>query len=102
MDNADKLMCGVVGTAISAAGTGLAINEIQAIVSIVITIAGFIISVLIPLIMKLIHKIKVAREDGKLSKEELNDITSTVKEIVDESSKVIGEVSDKKSEGDKE
>lgn len=101
MDNADKLMCGVVGTAVSAAGTGLAINEIQAIVSIVITIAGFIISVLIPLIMKLIHKIKVAREDGKLTKEEVDDIASTVKEIVDESSKVIGEVSDKKSEGDK-
>ena len=102
MDNADKLMCGVVGTAVSAAGTGLAINEIQAIVSIVITIAGFIISVLIPLIMKLIHKIKTAREDGKLTKEEVDDIASTVKEIVDESSKVIGEVSDKKSEGDKE
>ena len=102
MDHTDKLMCGVVGTAVSAAGTGLAINEIQAIVSIIITIAGFIISVLIPLIMKLIHKIKVAREDGKLSKEEVDDIASTVKEIVDESSKVIGEVSDKKSEGDKE
>ena len=102
MDNADKLMCGVVGTAVSAAGTGLAINEIQAIVSIIITIAGFIISVLIPLIMKLIHKIKVAREDGKVTKEEVDYIASTVKEIVDESSKVIGEVSDKKSEGDKE
>ena len=101
MDHSDKLMCGVVGTAISAAGTGLAINEIQAIVSIVITIAGFIISVLIPLIMKLIHKIKAAREDGKVTKEEVDDIASTVKEIVDESSKVIGEVSDKKSEGDK-
>lgn len=101
MNNADKLMCGVVGTAVSAAGTGLAINEVQAIVSIVITIAGFIISVLIPLIMKLIHKIKAAREDGKLTKEEVDDIASTVKEIVDESSKVIGEVSDKKSEGDK-
>ena len=101
MDNADKLLCGVVGTAVSAAGTGLAINEVQAIVSIVITIAGFIISVLIPLIMKLIHKIKAAREDGKLTKEEVDDIASTVKEIVDESSKVIGEVSDKKSEGDK-
>ena len=101
MDNADKLMCGVVGTAVSAAGTGLAINEVQAVVSIVITIAGFIISVLIPLIMKLIHKIKAAKADGKLTKEEVDDIASTVKEIVDESSKVIGEVSDKKSEGDK-
>ena len=96
MGNEDKLLCGVVGTAISAAGTGLAISEVQAIISIIITIAGFIISVLIPLIIKLIHKIKEARKDGKLSKEELDDITSTVKEIVDESSKVIEEVSQTK------
>ena len=96
MGNEDKLLCGVVGTAISAAGTGLAMSDIQAIISIVITIAGFIISVLIPLIMKLIHKIKEAKKDGKLSKEELDDITSTVKEIVDESSKVIEEVSQTK------
>ena len=97
----DKLMCGLVGTAVSAAGTGLAISEVQAVISIVITVLGFIISVVVPFIMKLIHKIKEAKKDGKLSKEELHDITSTVKEIVDESSKVIEEVSDKKSEGDK-
>ena len=48
--------------------------------------------------MKLIHKIKEAKKDGKLSKEELNDITSTVKEIVDESSKVVEEVSQIKKE----
>ena len=96
MDHSDKLLCGVVGTAISAAGTGLAMSDVQAIISIIITIAGFIISVLIPLIMKLIHKIKEAKKDGKLSKEELDDITSTVKEIVDESSKVIEEVSQTK------
>ena len=96
MDHSDRLLCGVVGTAVSAAGTGLAMTDIQAIISIIITIAGFIISVLIPLIMKLIHKIKEAKKDGKLSKEELDDITSTVKEIVDESSKVIEEVSQTK------
>ena len=96
MDHSDRLLCGVVGTAVSAAGTGLAMSDIQAIISIIITIAGFIISVLIPLIMKLIHKIKEAKKDGKLSKEELDDITSTVKEIVDESSKVIEEVSQTK------
>ena len=96
MGNEDKLLCGVVGTAISAAGTGLAMSDVQAIISIIITIAGFVISVLIPLIMKLIHKIKEAKKDGKLSKEELDDITSTVKEIVDESSKVIEEVSQTK------
>ena len=98
----DKLLCGVVGTAISATGAGLSITEIQAIVSIVITVLGFIISVFIPLIVKLVKKIKNAKEDGKITKEELEDIASTVKEIGEETESFIKEVSDKeKSEGGK-
>ena len=96
----DKLMMGIIGTAVSATGAGLSVTEIQAIVSIIVTVAGFIISVLIPLIIKLVKKIKEAKADGKITKEEVDDIASTVKEIVDESSKVIEEVSDK-SEGEK-
>ena len=94
----DKITMGMVGTAISAAGAGLSVNDIQAIISIIVTIAGFIISVLIPLIIKLVHKIKEAKADGKITKEEVDDITSTVKEIADESSKVIEEVSHKEKE----
>lgn len=96
----DKLMMGIIGTAVSATGAGLSVTEVQAIVSIIVTIAGFVISVLIPLILKLVKKIKEAKADGKITKEEVDDIASTVKEIVDESSKVIEEVSDK-SEGEK-
>ena len=89
---------GIVGTAVSAAGAGLSVNELQAIVSIIVTIAGFIISVLIPLIIKVVKKIKAAKEDGKITEEEVDDIASTVKEIADESSKVIEEVSHKEKE----
>lgn len=96
----DKLMMGIIGTAVSATGAGLSVTEIQAIVSIIVTVAGFVISVLLPLIIKLVKKIKEAKADGKITKEEVDDIASTVKEIVDESSKVIEEVSDK-SEGEK-
>ena len=96
----DKIMCGVVGTAVGATGAGLSVTELQAIISIIVTITGFIISVLIPLIIKLVKKIKSAKEDGKITKEEVDDIASTVKEIVDESSKVVEEVS-VKSEGEK-
>lgn len=96
----DKILMGVLGTAVSATGAGLSVTELQAIISIIVTVAGFVISVLIPLIIKLYKKIKAAKEDGKITKEEVDDIASTVKEIVDESSKVIEEVSDK-SEGDK-
>ena len=91
----DKVICGVVGTAVSATGAGLSVTEIQAIVSIIVTITGFVISVLIPLGIKLFNKIKKALEDRKISKEELDDILDTGKEIVDETGKVIDEIKNK-------
>ena len=91
---------GLLGTAVSATGAGLSVTEIQAIVSIVVTILGFVISVLIPLFMKLYVKVKKAKEDGKITKEEMEDIASTGKEIIDETGSFIKEVSEK-SEGDK-
>lgn len=91
----DKMMMGIIGTAVSATGAGLSVTELQAIISIIVTIAGFVISVLIPLIIKLVKKIKAAREDGKIDEEEMEDIVSTGKEIVDETKKVIDEVKDK-------
>lgn len=94
----DKMVYGIIGTAISATGAGLSITELQAIISIIITISGFVISVLIPLIIKLVKKIKKAKSDGEITKEEVDDIASTAKEIVAESSKVIEEVSRKEKE----
>lgn len=94
----DKMIYGVVGTAVGAAGAGMSVTEIQAIISIIVTVLGFVISVLIPLIIKLYHKVKDAVKDGKITKEEADDIASTGKEIVEESSKLIDEVSRKEKE----
>ena len=96
----DNLYIGLVGTAISATGASLSVTDLQAIISIIVTIAGFIISVLIPLGIKLINKIKAAKEDGKVDKEEMKDIISTGQEILEETKKVIDEVKDKNA-GDK-
>ena len=97
----DKIMVGILGTSVSAIGAGLSVTELQAIISIIVTIAGFIISVLIPLFVKLYYKIKHAKEDGKIDKEEMEDIVSTGKEILDETKKVIDEVKDKHAGDDK-
>ena len=94
----DRIVYGVVGTAVGATGAGMSVTEIQAIVSIIVTVLGFVISVLIPLCIKLYHKIKDAKKDGVITKEELDEIASTGKEIVDESSKLIDEVSHKGKE----
>lgn len=91
----DKLLFGLTGTAVSAAGAGLSVTEIQAIVSIVVTVLGFIISVFVPLCIKLYQKIKKAKEDGKIDKEEMKDIIETGKEIVDETKKVVDDIKKK-------
>ena len=96
----DNLYIGLVGTAISATGASLSVTDLQAIISIIVTIAGFIISVLIPLGIKLVNKIKAAKADGKVDKEEMKDIISTGQEILEETKKVIDKIDDKNA-GDK-
>ena len=96
----DNLHIGVAGTIVSAAGAGLSVTDLQAIISIIITVAGFVISVLIPLLLKLAAKIKAAKEDGKVDKEEMKDIISTGQEILEETKKVIDKI-DNKNAGDK-
>ena len=96
----DNLYIGLVGTAISATGASLSVTDLQAIISIIVTIAGFVISVLIPLLFKLAVKIKAAKEDGKVDKEEMKDILSTGQEILEETKKVIDKIDDKDA-GDK-
>lgn len=104
MNNIDELTCGIGGTVLSAVGAGMSVTELQAIISIIVTVSGFIISVLIPLIIKLVKKIKKAKEDGVVTKEELDDIVETGKEIANETGSLIKQIkeeSDKKSEGNK-
>ena len=88
----DKLMCGLIGTAVSAAGTGLAISEVQAVISIVITVLGFIISVVVPFILKIVKKIKDAKSDGHITEEEAKDIMNTViedgKDVLDQAKEI--------------
>lgn len=91
----DKILVGLFGTSVSAVGAGLSVTELQAIISMIVTVAGFIISVLIPLCVKLYNKIKGAKEDGKIDKKEMKDILSTGKEIVDETKEFIDKIDEK-------
>ena len=85
----ENIICGVVGGLLGLTGTSLSVNEIQAIVSMVCTILGFLIMVLIPRIIALVNKIKKAKEDGKITNEEVQDILSDGKEIVDETNQFV-------------
>ena len=96
--NEDRIAVGLFGTMLSATGASLSVNEVQAIVSIVVTVLGFIISVILPLIFKLAKKIREAKKDGKVTIEEIEDITETGKEIIDETAKFIDEQNNSKKD----
>ena len=98
MDN--RIIAGLCGTAISGVGASLSISEIQSIISIAITVLGFLISVLIPLGIKLYKQIKQAKQDGVITKEEIKEIVDTTKEIANKTESLVKEVSEK-TEGDK-
>ena len=100
MMSEDNVYIGMLGTVLSATGVGLSVTELQAIISIIVTVLGFIISVLIPLCIKLYNKFKQAKEDDKVDKEEMKDIISTSQEILEETKKVINKI-DNKNAGDK-
>ena len=68
------MFCGVVGTAVGTIGASLSVTEVQAIISICVTVLGFIISVAIPGIIKLVKWWKKAKEDGKIDEQELDEL----------------------------
>lgn len=60
---------GIVGTSISAVGTGMQTNELLQTISLVITIIGSIITI----VMALVSWYKNAKKDGVITKDEMKD-----------------------------
>lgn len=98
----ERILMGVAGTTVSAVGAGMSVNEIQAIVSIIITIVGFVISVLVPTIVKIVNKIKKAKEDGVITEEEKKEIAEDIKtgseKVIEEGKKALDEINKKDKE----
>lgn len=75
----DSLFGGILGTALSGVGAGLSLEQLQQIISIVCTCVGAIITIVSCVIIPLIRWYKKAKEDGKITQEEINE----AKEIVE-------------------
>ncbi len=71
---------GIAGTCLSAVGASISVTELQAIISIIVTVAGFLLGVVLPWVIKIVQKIRKAKEDGKITPEEANDIIETIGE----------------------
>lgn len=64
-----EVVGGMIGTGVTAVGTGLQTNEILQAISIVLTIIGSLITIA----MALTNWWKNAKKDGKITKEEINE-----------------------------
>jgi len=91
--NKHEFIGGAIGTILSATGTAIQPSEVLQIISLVITIIGGIISMIV---IPLVSWYKRAKEDGKIDKNEVKEAL----EIVEKGSKEIKETLDDKKKGD--
>ena len=100
----ETTIMGIAGTCISAVGASISVTELQAIISIIVTVAGFLLGVVLPWVIKIVQTIRKAKEDGKITEEEKEEIIHVIgeagKEIKEGAESLKEEVSEK-SEGDK-
>lgn len=90
-----ELSGGIIGTILSVTGTAIQPNEVLQTISLILTIIGSAISLII---IPLITWYKNAKKDGKITKEEISDGLDTLQEGVEGVKNI---VDDTKKKGDK-
>ena len=76
----------LTGSVISFIGLNYSITELDSIISIVCSVTGLILAVVsfvVPRIIRLVKKIRKAKEDGFISNDELDEMGQDVSELAD-------------------
>lgn len=76
----ETTIMGIAGTCVSAIGASISVTELQAIISIIVTVLGFLLGVVLPWVLKIVKKVKDAKKDGVVTEEEKEDIINTIGE----------------------
>ena len=92
MNDLKTFISATLGATLGAVGTATQTNETLETISLIITIIGAILSFIVCPLLSWYNK---AKKDGKIDEEEMKDIVSTGKEILDETKKKIDEIKDK-------
>ena len=76
----------LTGSVISFIGLNFSITELDSIISIICSVTGLILAVVsftVPRIIRLIKKIRKAKEDGIITNDELDEMGQDVSELAD-------------------
>lgn len=93
MKNINELIAGIFATGTSAVGTALQPSEVLQIISMVITILGGIVSLIV---LPLLNWYNKAKKDGKITPEEINEGVKTLQEGLDGVKNIVDENKDHK------
>lgn len=80
MDNVKSFIGGVSGSAVSF--LGLSLEDADHIVGIICGVVGLIITIISTVIVPLLRRIKKAKEDGKITLDEVTDIIENTTEDI--------------------
>lgn len=92
MNDKIELIVGSIGTGLSAVGTATQTNQILQTISLIITIIGGIISMIV---IPIINWYRKAKADGKITADEIKDLVDVVKDGTEQVSKDIHKGEDK-------
>lgn len=101
MDNKHSVIGGLTGSVISLLGLNYSMSELDSLISIICSVIGLMLAVIsfaVPRVIKLVKKIRKAREDGKITSDELDEIGQDVTELADGLNELISKENDKKNE----
>ena len=76
----------LTGSVISLIGLNYSITEVESVISIVCSVSGLILAVVsfaVPRIIRLIKKVRKAKEDGIITNDELDEMGQDVSELAD-------------------
>lgn len=76
----------LTGSVISFIGLNYSITELDSIISIVCSVTGLILAIIsfaVPRIIRLVKKIRKAKEDGIITNDELDEMGQDVSELAD-------------------
>ena len=85
----NKTLIGLLGSAISSMGLVISTEQLEQIISIICSVIGVIIVIVSSIIIPLIQWHKKAKEDGKISQEELEEAQKIISNGVEEVKDVI-------------
>ena len=86
-----KLLAGLTGTTISGTGIATATTQWEQYISIILTIVGFLITIITTIIIPVIKHFQEAKKDGKITPDEIEEgvkiIENGIENLKDKDSK---------------